>query len=145
MTDHPGHTVATTETIGFRDELLGKGWPDARHVAELAGLSTEHEDTAGAIEVRATGALLGVWSAPQNRFIYPDFKFNRLGTLRKDSETRGSVLIMPTQSAFLLASATAATFGLRRCSSPYSQPSFFPLRFAACMTERAPCINSVRK
>jgi hypothetical protein len=84
MTAHPGHNLATTVAIGFRDELLGKGWPDTRHVAELAGLSTEQEGTAYAIQARATGALLGVWSAPQHRFTYPNFQFNRLGTLRKD-------------------------------------------------------------
>ncbi|CAH2937128.1 MAG: hypothetical protein PPHERAN_4610 [uncultured Paraburkholderia sp.] len=70
--------------IGFCDELLGKGWPDARRVAELAGLLLEQEGTAYVIHARATGALLGVWSASQYRFIYPDFQFNRLGTLRKD-------------------------------------------------------------
>ncbi|PRY04408.1 hypothetical protein [Paraburkholderia sp. BL25I1N1] len=84
MTDHPERDPATTVAIGFRDELLGKGWPDARHVADLAGLSPERGDTAYAIQARATGALLGVWSAPQHRFIYPDFQFNRSGALRKD-------------------------------------------------------------
>ncbi|SIO48365.1 hypothetical protein SAMN05444172_2257 [Burkholderia sp. GAS332] len=84
MTDHPEHNLATTVAIRFRDEILGKGWPDARHVAELAGFSTEQKRTAYAIQARATGALLGAWSAPQHRFIYPDFQFNRLGILRKD-------------------------------------------------------------
>ncbi|MFP3605888.1 hypothetical protein [Paraburkholderia sp. SIMBA_053] len=83
MTDHPEHNLTATQAIGFRDELLRQGWPDARHVAELAGFSTEEEGTAYAIQARATGALLGVWSEFQHRFIYPDFQFNRLGAIRK--------------------------------------------------------------
>lgn len=35
MTNHPEHELPTTAAIGFRDELLGKGWPDDRRVAEL--------------------------------------------------------------------------------------------------------------
>ncbi|MEM5437790.1 hypothetical protein [Paraburkholderia diazotrophica] len=84
MTDNLEHKITTTVAVGFRDELLEKGWPDANHIAELAGILAEQEGTAYAIHARATGALLGVWSAPQHRFIYPDFQFNRLGALRKD-------------------------------------------------------------
>ncbi|MBU7435857.1 hypothetical protein [Paraburkholderia fungorum] len=84
MADHPGHNVTRTLAIRFRDELLGKGWPDARHVAELAGLLTEQEGTTYSFHARATGALLGVWCETRHRFVYPDFQFTRLGTLRKD-------------------------------------------------------------
>ena len=82
MTDHREHDPATTAAIEFRDELLEKGWPDARRVAELAGLPSE--STAYAIKARARGALLGVWSAPLRDFVYPDFQFDRSGSLRTD-------------------------------------------------------------
>ena len=82
MTDHAELDPTTAEAIRFRDELLGKGWRDARHVAELAGLPTKQRETAYAIQARAAGALLGVWSEPHHRFIYPDFQFNCSGTVR---------------------------------------------------------------
>lgn len=84
MTDPLEHDLATTEAIGFRDELLQKGWPDAHRVAERAGKAPGSEVTTGAIRARARGGLLGVWSAPRHCFLYPDFQFDRSGATRKD-------------------------------------------------------------
>uniref|UniRef100_E1TI48 Antitoxin Xre/MbcA/ParS-like toxin-binding domain-containing protein n=1 Tax=Burkholderia sp. (strain CCGE1003) TaxID=640512 RepID=E1TI48_BURSG len=82
LTDDPVHDAAAEAATRFREELLGRGWPDACRVAELAGLSPEQEGAAQVTENRRTGALLGVWSAPEHRFVYPDFQFNRSGALR---------------------------------------------------------------
>ncbi|RZF24388.1 hypothetical protein EVC45_39095 [Paraburkholderia sp. UYCP14C] len=84
MTDHAAVDSVARAEIEFRDQLLGKGWPDARHVAELVGTPLEQAETAYTIQARATGALLGVWSAPLHRFIYPDFQFSSSGALMQD-------------------------------------------------------------
>jgi hypothetical protein len=83
LTDHPKHDAAAKVATAFREELLGKGWPDAGRVAELARLPPEQKDAAHAAQTRRTGALLGVWSAPQHRFVYPDFQFDHSGALRE--------------------------------------------------------------
>lgn len=70
--------------IDFRDELLEKGWPDDLRVAELAGEVPGPEATTSLIRAQASGELLGVWSAPRHRFLYPDFQFHRAGAIRKD-------------------------------------------------------------
>ncbi|WP_296655214.1 hypothetical protein [Paraburkholderia sp.] len=73
-----------TAAIEFRNELLGKGWPDDRRISELVGLPPGPESTAYTVKARAKGALLGVWSAPLRGFVYPDFQLDRSGSLRSD-------------------------------------------------------------
>ena len=82
MTVHP--ESASTAAIAFRDELLERGWPDEHQVAELASNVADLEAATYVIQARASGALLGVWSAPGHCFIYPDFQFNRSGSIRRE-------------------------------------------------------------
>jgi hypothetical protein len=93
MTLHP--EPATTAEIKFRDELLGKGWPDDRRVAELAGKATGPGATTYAVQAQVSGALLGVWSAPGHCFIYPDFQFTRSGAIRE--EVSELLAILPSE------------------------------------------------
>ncbi|MFL9866645.1 hypothetical protein PQR67_20925 [Paraburkholderia fungorum] len=82
MTQHPDSR--STAAIMFRDELLDKGWPDDSEVAMLAGKAPGPEAATYAIEERAGGALLGVWSEPRHCFVYPDFQFRQSGAIRKE-------------------------------------------------------------
>lgn len=84
MTDHPAHEPARTAAIDFRNELLERGWPDDRRVAELSGKASDPEASTYAGQARARGALLGVWSVQLQGFVYPDFQFDHLGAIRKD-------------------------------------------------------------
>ncbi|OAJ52498.1 hypothetical protein A6V36_13910 [Paraburkholderia ginsengiterrae] len=84
MTSHPEHELPTTAAIEFRDELLEKGWPDDRRIAELAGEAPCPGVATYAVQARARGSLLGVWSAPTHCFLYPDFQFDSSGDIRKD-------------------------------------------------------------
>lgn len=81
--------------IEFRDELLEKGWPDDRQVAELAGKVSGLEATTYAAKAQARGDLLGVWSAPRHCFLYPDFQFHRSGALRRD--VAGLLALLPSE------------------------------------------------
>jgi hypothetical protein len=82
MTVHP--ESAPPAAIEFRDELLGKGWPDDRRVAELADKAPRPGATTDAVQAQMSGNLLGVWSAPEHCFIYPDFQFTRSGAIRQE-------------------------------------------------------------
>lgn len=82
--------------IEFRDELLERGWPDDLGVAELAGEAPGPEATTFAIRARASGDLLGVWSAPRHCFLYPDFQFHRSGAIRKD--VAGLLAVLPSEN-----------------------------------------------
>lgn len=82
MTDH--RDPATIAAVEFRDELLEKGWPDDRGLAVLSGNAPGPEAAVCAIQARASGALLGVWSEPLHCFIYPDFQFDGSGAIRKE-------------------------------------------------------------
>jgi hypothetical protein len=84
MTNHPEHELPTTAAIGFRDELLGKEWPDDRRVAELTRKAPRPGVATYADQARARGALLGVWSVPRHCFVYPDFQFNSSGDIRRE-------------------------------------------------------------
>lgn len=86
---------STVSAIGFRDELLGKGWPDAYRVAELAGKPPGPEAATYAIRVQARGGLLGVWSAACHCFLYPDFQFHGSGAIRKD--VAGLLAVLPSK------------------------------------------------
>ncbi|CAG4890879.1 hypothetical protein [Paraburkholderia gardini] len=85
----------TVSAIEFRDELLEKEWPDDHRVAELAGNASGPEATTYAIRAQASGALLGVWSAPRHCFLYPDFQFDRSGAIRKD--VAGLLVVLPSE------------------------------------------------
>ncbi|WP_239482737.1 hypothetical protein [Paraburkholderia sp. C35] len=65
----------------FRERLLANNWPDA---SQLLGL-LKSSDSADAQYVfslmRSNGVLLGVWSTPRERFLYPDFQFNNDGQM----------------------------------------------------------------
>jgi hypothetical protein len=80
MTDHS--EPASTAAIGFRDELLEKGWPDDCQVAERAGNAPGPEAVTYTTQARASCALLGVWSETRHCFLYPDFQFNHSGAVR---------------------------------------------------------------
>lgn len=69
-------------SIDFRDELLAKDWPDGRRVAERAGVSPGNNPNRYTEQLRSTGAMLAVWSAPERIYRYPDFQFNSCGALR---------------------------------------------------------------
>lgn len=79
--------------IEFRDELLERGWPDDRRLAELAGEAPGQEATTSVIGAQASGDLLAVWSAPRHCFLYPDFQFHRSGAIRKD--VAGLLAVLP--------------------------------------------------
>ena len=85
----------TVSAIEFRDELLEKGWPDDHRVAELVGKAPGPDAITYAIRAQASGDLLGVWSAPRYCFLYPDFQFDRSGTIRKD--VAGLLAVLPSE------------------------------------------------
>lgn len=70
--------------IDFRNELLAKGWPDGKRVAEMAGTTVRKNPAQYATRLRASGALLGVWDAPERTFRHPDFQFDAHGQLRSE-------------------------------------------------------------
>ncbi|MCO4878232.1 hypothetical protein VOI32_03635 [Paraburkholderia caribensis] len=78
--------------IDFLNELLGKGWPDDRGIAELVGISPRSAPEQSVSLAREAGLLLGVWSEPQHRFVYPEFQFDRFGTLRPEVAELLSIL-----------------------------------------------------
>ena len=71
-------------SIDFRDELLAKDWPDAKRVAESAGIQPGSNPDQYLGHLRSSGAMLGVWSAPERAYRYPDFQFNSYGALRTE-------------------------------------------------------------
>lgn len=81
--------------IQFRDELLEKGWPDANRVAELAGKTPGPEAATYAIRARASGGLLGAWSAACHCFLCPYFQFHGSGAIRKD--VAGLLAVLPSK------------------------------------------------
>lgn len=83
MTNHPAHELDTTVAIEFRNELLARDWPDDRRVARLTGNTTGPEGATYAIQARASGVLLGLWSERLRGFVYPDFQFDHVGAIRK--------------------------------------------------------------
>jgi hypothetical protein len=70
--------------IDFRNELLEKGWPDGRRVAEMAGAQLGKNPAQYAARLRTNGTLLGVWDAPGRTYRHPDFQFDPLGRLRPE-------------------------------------------------------------
>jgi hypothetical protein len=85
----------TEDAIDFRDELLGKNWPNDRDVAAFKGISADAQAEQYVAQARAAGILLGVWSAPQRAFLYPDFQFDSFGNLHPD--VTGLLAVLPDQ------------------------------------------------
>ncbi|MDP9651298.1 hypothetical protein [Paraburkholderia caledonica] len=83
----------TVPAIEFRDELLKKGWPGDREIAELVK-ARGPEATTYAIRAQASAELLGVWCAPRHCFLYPDCQFDRSGAIRKD--VAGLLAVLPS-------------------------------------------------
>lgn len=75
----PAATDPNQAAIKFRNELLAKGWPDGKRVAEMAGDSPGKNPAQYAACLRASGALLGVWDALHCTFRHPDFQFDAHG------------------------------------------------------------------
>lgn len=84
----------TVSAVEFRDELLKKGWPDDRGVAELVKAPGPEAKTY-AIRAQASAELLGAWCAPRHCFLYPDFQFHRSGAIRKD--VAGLLAVLPSE------------------------------------------------
>ncbi|WP_433695500.1 hypothetical protein [Paraburkholderia phenoliruptrix] len=78
--------------VDFRIELLRKGWRDDQGVAALVGISLGSTPERSVSRARDTGLLLGVWSEPQHRFVYPEFQFDRFGKLRPEVAELLSIL-----------------------------------------------------
>lgn len=67
--------------LAFRDELLANRWPDDTRVAELIGVPRSQDAVGHIRDLRSSGALLGVWSDAQRRYVYPWFQFDLNGAL----------------------------------------------------------------
>jgi hypothetical protein len=79
--------------VAFRDELLRQRWPEDRGVLDLMGIPDVTGSQQYVGHARAEGILLGVWSAAQRNFVYPDFQFDPFGKLRP--EVAELLLILP--------------------------------------------------
>jgi hypothetical protein len=67
--------------VEFRDRLLANNWPDDTTVAERMDAQLRIDARHALTGMRLGGMLLGVWSAPRECFIYPDFQFDNDGRL----------------------------------------------------------------
>ncbi|WP_109482518.1 hypothetical protein [Paraburkholderia sp. C35] len=67
----------------FRDQLLKHDWPDDQQVASSM-LNLSDNITRNLEILRFKRQILGVWSAPRQRFLYPHFQFDSLGNLRSE-------------------------------------------------------------
>ncbi|MEZ0603251.1 hypothetical protein ACAX43_14030 [Paraburkholderia sp. IW21] len=67
--------------LAFRDELLANRWPDDTRVAELIGVPGGQDAVGHIRDLLISGALLGVWSDAQHRYVYPWFQFDSNGAL----------------------------------------------------------------
>ena len=84
--------------IEFRNELLRLHWPDSIAVARRNGIGADRE-AHWAREKRRSGELLGVWSAPADEFVHPDFQFDQSGRLRQD-EVRALLAVLSLREEF---------------------------------------------
>jgi hypothetical protein len=85
-------TEPNQAAIEFRNDLLRKGWPDDRRIAELIGISSRPAPEQSVSRARDAGLLLGVWSEPTRRFFYPEFQVDRFGKLRPEVAELLSIL-----------------------------------------------------
>lgn len=69
--------------LDFRNELLRNRWPDDLVVGKAMGFP-EADVARYLASARAEGLLVGVWSEPRRRFVYPDFQFDRAGRVRPE-------------------------------------------------------------
>jgi hypothetical protein len=62
--------------VEFRDRLLANNWPEDTAVAERMEARLRIEARHALTGMRRGGMLPGVWSAPRECFLYPDFQFD---------------------------------------------------------------------
>ncbi|MHB9835128.1 hypothetical protein Q8F57_009845 [Paraburkholderia terrae] len=72
---------ALEAAIDFRERLLANNWPDESELLELLKRSDGADAQFALALMRSNRVLLGVWSAPRERFLYPDFQLNDDGQL----------------------------------------------------------------
>ncbi|CAD6548242.1 hypothetical protein ACFQ3P_40930 [Paraburkholderia sabiae] len=78
ISDRPTEDDVRASRSGFNADLLARRWPDSTRVAARLGVSPE-EAPAYVYRLRADGLILGVWSSSRDRYVYPDFQFDRAG------------------------------------------------------------------
>lgn len=76
--------TAVNASLDFRDELLGKDWPDDNEVARLAGPPANANAGEFCARAREARILLGIWSVPRCAFVYPAFQFDQSGKPRPE-------------------------------------------------------------
>ncbi|MHB9840927.1 hypothetical protein Q8F57_039600 [Paraburkholderia terrae] len=74
-------TSAFDAAIDFRERLLAKNWPDESKLPGLVKAPHGADAKYALTLMRSDGGLLGVWSRPRARFLYPDFQFDDDGRL----------------------------------------------------------------
>ncbi|QLB63902.1 hypothetical protein A9O66_07710 [Paraburkholderia caribensis] len=68
-------------SFDFRERLLANNWPDELKLLELLKRPDGADAKYALTLMRSDGVLLGVWSTPRERFLYPDFQFDDDGRL----------------------------------------------------------------
>ncbi|MEM5341464.1 hypothetical protein [Paraburkholderia azotifigens] len=77
--------------LAFRDRLLAKDWPDSAQIGARLCVSAR-EAAAYVHRLRTEGIIFGVWSEPRQRYVYPDFQFDREGRPVPDMATLLAIL-----------------------------------------------------
>ncbi|MFM0196838.1 hypothetical protein PQQ65_27420 [Paraburkholderia strydomiana] len=72
---------AIDASFDFRKRLLANNWPDGSQLLELLKRPDGADAKYALTPMRSDGVLLGVWSTPRGRFLYPDFQFDENGHL----------------------------------------------------------------
>lgn len=70
--------------IDFRNDLLGRNWPNDSEVVRFSRFSGSLDAAECIARAREARILLGIWSAARRAFVYPDFQFDRRGDLRPE-------------------------------------------------------------
>lgn len=70
--------------VVFRDRLLASHWPDNVRIAALTGAPPDVDLTPYGCSLRADGAVLGEWSAPDRHFDCTAFQFDTRGRIRPE-------------------------------------------------------------
>jgi len=69
-------------SLEIRERLLASNWPDESKLLQLIKTSSRGQDANSALTLmRSEGVLLGVWSTPNECFLYPNFQFDNDGRL----------------------------------------------------------------
>ncbi|CAD6563128.1 hypothetical protein ACFQ3P_41890 [Paraburkholderia sabiae] len=91
ISEPPSEDERRAFSQAFRDELLARDWPDSERVAARLGVSSQ--DAAAYVHrLRTERIILGVWSRPRRRYVYPDFQFDREGRPIPDVATLLTIL-----------------------------------------------------